>query len=251
MPFALELAAVGVVIGIAVGCTGIGGILLVPILAYGFGLGVAQSVAIALLSYLPSGVVAIWLYARYGSIDWRSGLPLCLAACPAALLGAYAASVAPRGVLEIMVALLLVLGGVSALFPMRMSSAASRTLRPPVIAGLGVVTGFISAMSGAGGALVLLPMLLLLDQAVLPSIGLGQLIQFPIAAVATAANLAAGSVDVTLGAELAVSLAAGIVIGTPIAHALPQVMLRRVLGVALLAVGLLLLGQVGWRQIAA
>ena len=91
--------------------------------------------------------------------------------------------------------------------------------------GLGAVWVFV-AMTGAGGAFVLLPLLLLLDMPVLAAIGLGQAIVIPIAAPASFVNLAAGRVDLRLAAGLGVMLAVGIAIGTPIAHALPQ-QLRR------------------------
>ena len=102
---------------------------------------------------------------------------------------------------------------------------------------MGGGTGFVSAMTGAGGAFVLLPVLLLLDMPVLAAIGLGQTIAIPIAGLASVANLQAGLVDVGLAAGLAVTLALGIAIGTPIAHALPQAVLRRLLGVMVVLAG--------------
>jgi uncharacterized membrane protein YfcA len=92
-------------------------------------------------------------------------------------------------------------------------------------------------LTGAGGAFVLLPALLLLDMPVLPAIGLGQAIALPIAGLASVANIAAGLVDVPLAALLAVGLSLGIAVGTPIAHALPQLVLRRLLGVCVIAAG--------------
>jgi uncharacterized membrane protein YfcA len=93
-------------------------------------------------------------------------------------------------------------------------------------------------MTGAGGAFILLPLLLLLDMPVLQAIGLGQAIIVPIAGVASLSNLAAGLVDFRLSAGLAVALGAGVAIGTPIAHSLPQVLLRRVLGCVVVLAGL-------------
>ena len=79
--------------------------------------------------------------------------------------------------------------------------------------------------------------LLLLDTPVLAAIGLGQTIAIPIAGLASLANLQAGLVDVGLATGLAVALALGIAIGTPIAHALPQPVLRRLLGVMVVLAG--------------
>jgi uncharacterized membrane protein YfcA len=99
-------------------------------------------------------------------------------------------------------------------------------------------------LTGAGGAFVLLPILLLLDMPVLSAIGLGQAIAIPIAGLASLANVAAGLVDPILAAVLAVTLMTGIAIGTPIAHALPQLKLRRLLGGVVVASGIAMLIRV-------
>src|SRR3984957_20847809 len=93
-------AAAGVVLGIAIGAPGIGGVLLVPILTLALGIDVRRAIAAALLSYVPSCLVAVALYARRGSIPWREAWLLCVAALPTAWLGARATNLAPAGVLE-------------------------------------------------------------------------------------------------------------------------------------------------------
>ena len=227
----IGIAAIGIALGIAIGATGIGGVLLVPILTLILGIDVKRAIAAALLSYLPGCAVAVVLYARRGSIPWREAWLLCLAALPAAWFGARAARDAPAGLLEAAIGVLLLAGGVYALrSPQTVRPAGRVTLAPVTLLGVGGGTGFVSAMTGAGGAFVLLPVLLLLDTPVLSAIGLGQTIAIPIAGLASLANLQAGLVDVGLAAGLAVTLALGIAIGTPIAHALPQQILRRLLG---------------------
>jgi uncharacterized protein len=224
-----SVAVCGVLIGVAIGAVGIGGVLLVPILTLALGIPVKNAIAAALMSYLPSGSVAVVLYARRKSIPWREARWICVSAAPMAYLGALSASHAPAALLEALIGTLLLAGGFHAL---RSRPAASefRRLSPLALSGLGGVTAFVSALTGAGGAFVLLPMLLLLDAPVLGAIGLGQAIQVPIAGVASATNLAAGLVDAKLALILAASLAIGIAIGTPIAHALPQQGLRGLLG---------------------
>src|SRR5258708_26917089 len=237
----LGIAAVGLVIGIAVGCVGIGGVLMIPVLTLALGIDVKHAIAAALLSYLPSGIVAVTLYARRGSVPWREAWPLCLAGLPAAYLGARATSLAPAALLEAVIGVLLLAGGVYALRGARRVAAGPRPLAPSLLLGLGGGTGFLSALTGAGGAFVLLPILLLLDLPVLAAIGLRQTIAIPIAGLASLANLAADLVDLGLAAGLAASLALGIAIGTPIAHALPQRKLRRLLGSVVVLAGVAML----------
>ena len=94
----------GLLIGLASGAVGIGGVLLVPFLTLTLVIDVKHAIAAALLSYLPGCVVAVWLYARRGSIPWREAALLCLAALPTAWLGARAAVHAPAGLLEVGIA---------------------------------------------------------------------------------------------------------------------------------------------------
>ena len=189
----------GVVLGIAIGAVGIGGVLLVPFLSLTLGIDVKHAIAAALLSYVPSCAVAVTLYARRGSIPWREAGLLCLAALPTAYLGARATQVAPAGLLEAAIGVLLLGGGIYALLPRRdAEDRVQRTLAPTTLLGLGGGTGFISALTGAGGAFVLLPVLLLLDVPVLAAIGLGQAIALPIAGLASIANVAAGIMDLWL-----------------------------------------------------
>src|SRR4051794_16961940 len=58
----LGIAAAGVAIGLAIGATGIGGVLLVPILTMALGIDVKHAIAATLLSFLPGCVVAVTMY---------------------------------------------------------------------------------------------------------------------------------------------------------------------------------------------
>lgn len=245
------IAFTGIALGVAIGATGIGGVLLVPILTLLLGIEVKRAIATALLSYLPSTAVAVVLYARRGSMPWRQVWPLCAAAVPAAWLGARLAHDAPGELLEAAVGVLLAAGGVYALRSPRQVRVARVELAPVGLMGLGFGTGFLSAMTGAGGAFVLLPVLLLLDVPVLSAIGMGQAIALPIAGLASVTNLAAGLVDLRLAAVLGVTLAIGIVLGTPIAHALPQAKLRRLLGSVVLMAGVAMLVRGAARVLGA
>src|SRR6516164_11587032 len=106
----LAAGIAAVLLGVAIGATGIGGVLLVPILTLALGIDVKRAIAAALLSYLPGCAVAVVIYARRGSIVWRDAWPLCLAALPAAWVGASAARRVPAGLLEAAIGVLLLAG---------------------------------------------------------------------------------------------------------------------------------------------
>jgi len=233
------IATASLLIGIAIGATGIGGVLLVPFLTLILDIDVRRAIAAVLLSYLPSCIVAVVLYGRRGSIPWREAKLICFAALPTAWLGARVAQYAPATLLEAAIGLLLLAGGLYSLLPPR--QAGHPALSAGTLLALGGATGLLAAITGAGGAFVLLPVLLLLDMPVLPAIGLGMAIALPVAVVASIANLTAGLLDLWLAITIGAALALGIAIGTPIAHALPQRLLRRLLGSVVVLAGLAML----------
>lgn len=239
---AAALGVAGVLIGILIGATGIGGVLLVPFLVQGLHTPVRSAVPVALWSYLWSGLLAIALYWRRGSIPVRPALWLCGASLPGAFLGSAALAVVPGKLVEALIAVVLLLGGVQTLRAPR--EREERTPPGPgLLVGLGLVTGFASALLGAGGAFLLVPLLVALGEPVLLAVGLGQAIQVPISAVATVANLHAGRIDLVSGSILAVTLGVGIALGTPLAHGVSQRTLRWLVAVAMLVAAMVMVGR--------
>ena len=88
---------------------------------------------------------------------------------------------------------------------------------------------------------MLVPLLVWLKVPILTTIGLSQVIQLPIAALATAGNVAFGMLDIRLGAVLAVALLVGSIVGARAAHVLPSRTLTRLVGLLMLAVGALII----------
>jgi uncharacterized protein len=106
---------------------------------------------------------------------------------------------------------------------------------------LGASVGFGSAMTGTGGPLLLVPLLVWLRVPILATIGLSQAIQLPIAALATAGNLMAGQLDLMLGLTLGAALTVGSLAGARLAHVVSTVVLTRFVGVLMLAVGVMII----------
>jgi len=108
---------------------------------------------------------------------------------------------------------------------------------------IGAATGFGSALSGTGGPLILVPLLIWLRFPTLVAIGLAQAIQLPIASLATAANIQTGGLDIRLGLLLAFGISFGTLIGSSFAHALPRQVLRNIVAILLTIVGAFMLAQ--------
>ena len=231
--------------GLLVGCVGIGGVILVPALVYLAGYPLPVAIAAAMFAFIVSGAVGSYTYWKAGSIRWRTTLPLLLGALPCAFAAAILLTSVSGTALELAIGLLTLGSGLHALTGHLEHRDAGRMPSPPLLAVIGGATGFVSALTGTGGPLVLVPILVALDVPMLVSIGLAQAIQLPIAAAATGGFLLSGLLDVTLAAALAAGIALGTWIGAKSAHALPTERLRRLVAVLLVIVGGGMLFRVG------
>lgn len=228
---------VTVVVGILIGAIGIGGVLLVPMLTYVLGISIHVAIATAMFSYLFTGLVGAFEYSRRGSINWGKGLWLCLGGMPGGYLGAMTAWSTPGIILETVIGTLVFLSGLQALRQGERQDVKGGALNAPALCLIGLVTGFASAITGTGGPLVLVPLLLWLKVPTLMAVGLSQIIQIPIALLATGGNLTFGHVDFALGLGLSVILVGGVVIGARVAHQVSRDTLKRIIATALLITG--------------
>ena len=240
---AIALVALGAAAGLLIGCVGIGGVVLVPALVYLAGQSFQTAIAAALCAFIVSGVVGAHAYAKAGSIRWRPMAWTWLGALPAALAGALLLNRVTPALLELGIGLLSAGSGLHVLINRADKPESRRERMPtsPSLTVIGAATGLLSAWTGTGGPLVLLPILMYLQAPVLASLGLAQAIQLPIAAAATAGNLFTGVLDVQLGLTLAAGIALGTWVGAKGAHRLPTDLLRRAVAVLLVLVGALML----------
>jgi uncharacterized membrane protein YfcA len=234
---AISLGMLGLLAGLLIGAVGIGGVILVPALVYFGGIPIHAAIAGAMMSYVLTGLIGTLVYAGKNSIRWGMAGWLCAGAMPAALAGALAAGRASSLLLEILIGLLTAASGVRALPASPADDGARSAISNPALGFIGAVTGFGSALSGTGGPLILVPILMWLELPVLTAIALSQAIQLPIALLATAGNAWSGNLDLTLGVLLAAGLAVGTFVGARIAHAVPRAILRRAVAMVLVVVG--------------
>lgn len=246
----LLLTAIGLFVGVFVGAIGIGGVLLVPSLTYIGGIDIHIAIAACMFSYLFTGVLGSILYARRGSIRWSMMGWLCAGAMPGAFAGAAAVSETPGWVLELLIATLVIFAGLQALQKGKPDAPSRETMGGAGLAAIGAVTGFGSAMSGTGGPLILVPIMVWLKMPVLVAVGLSQAIQIPVAALATIGNIRYGQVDYGLGIGIAVVLMIGVAGGVRIAHAMPEKRLKAIVAVVLIGVGIMIVGRIAARVLA-
>jgi uncharacterized protein len=244
--FELSLIAVlGLVSGLMIGCIGVGGVILVPSLVFLADVPIHVSIPAAMMAYILSGLVATTIFARNKSIEWPMAIWLCSGAMPTAFIGAWAVNVLNPRILEVCIGLLTLLSGLNALTTQAGGWVPGRAdVSKTTLGVVGAIAGFLSSLSGTGGPLVLVPILITMSVPVLTAVGLSQAIQLPIATAATFGNVLYGKLDLELGSVLAVALTFGSWGGARLAHVVPRTILRRIVSIVLVAVGLFILGNI-------
>src|SRR5215471_3744034 len=158
MTGALALLALGLPVGILIGLIGIGGVLLTPALVHIFGHDIHAAVSLSLASFVLAGIVAA-ARTRGGKDSLQaSGWIFLAAIIPGALAGALSAPWIPAGPLSLIVSACVAFAGISSLRKPAGGDAAA--FSGGLLAGLGLITGILSAVSGTGGPLIGLPLLL-------------------------------------------------------------------------------------------
>ena len=238
------LCLLGVCAGALIGCVGIGGVIIVPALVYLLDVPVHTAIAAAMFAFLMSGIVGTAVFSHARSIRWDMTGWMWAGAIPAAFVGALLASVTAAVVIEAGVGMLAACSGVHALLGSRRADPEHDAVVPKqVLCAAGAFTGVASALTGTGGPLVLIPILVWRELPVLLAIGLAQAIQLPIAILATAGNAIAGTLDIAAGATIGLGIVAGTWAGARLAHALPRTRLRQAVALLLVVVGASILAR--------
>jgi uncharacterized protein len=244
----IALVFICLIVGLLIGAVGIGGVLLVPALTMVTDIGVHQAVPICTLSFLATGVIGVIVYARHGSIQWPKVFWLCLGAVPAAFLGSVSLLSIPAVAVMLLIATLMIVSGVDALikaYRQPLQQQALRQLTPMQYVFIGAITGFGSAITGTGGPLILVPIIIFLGLPVLTAIGLSQAIQIPIAAFASIGNWLSGNLNFDLALVVASLLVVGSFTGAILVHQLPTEPIRKSIAMLLVFFGI----AIGIRQL--
>lgn len=245
----LTIVAIGLVAGLLIGAVGVGGVIVAPALTYLVGFDVHTAVSAALLGFGFSGLIGTLRYQRAKAIEWSAARVLVATALPASVLGAYSLRETPELLLKCILGTVVVVSGLNGLLGATIRGASAPVLSRRKLGAIGVIAGYGSVITGTGGPLILVPMMVWLQQPVLLAIGLAQVIQIPISISATATNVALLP-DASVCIALSVALAIGSWVGTYVAQMVSQECLRRVVSCLLVVVGCAIVINV-WTQLSS
>ena len=249
------LALAGLV-GVLIGLVGVGGVLLPPGLMLFGDLSAGEAAATSLWTFGFTGVVGTIAYARRGVVPWSTAGWIATGIAPGAFLGARTNALLPAPLLIGLMAAFTIGVGAHQLRHLTPapgsepgpdgSAAGAQRLRTrrvgaAALVTVGVVVGFGSALTGTGGPVLLVPLLLALGLPPLRAVAVSQVAQLPVVVAGTVGYLGAGLTDVRLGTVTGIVAGAGAVVGAALAGRAPSGRLRTIVALACIAAGLLLL----------
>lgn len=229
--------------GWLIGATGIGGVLVVPALTSLEGMNVQAAIAASALAFAFPGAAALWWLRRTPQAGLGLGA-LVAGALPGAALGAALVHQVDVRWLFAGLALLALASGLRGLRPAPAAAPGPGQLPTAAMAALGAAVGLGSALTGTGGPVLLVPLLMLWRQPIARTVAAAQAIQLPVALCAGAAHWASGALDLRLGCVLGAVLLAGSIAGQWAAQRIDVRGLQRLVCLLLLVVG----AWFGWRS---
>ena len=233
------LSVLAVVVGVLIGMVGVGGVLLPPGLVALGELTANEATATSTWAFVFTGVVGTVAYAWRGVVPWDMLARLAIGVVPAAFLGALVNARLPGSVVLLGLAALTLFVGVQQLRPQAVRETRDE-LGTVALVAVGAFVGFGSALTGTGGPVLLVPVLLTLGVAPLRAVAVSQAVQLPVVVAGSVGYLQTGLVDVRLGTVLGCLAALGVVAGAVVATCIPAEGLRRIVAVACIAAGVLL-----------
>ena len=169
----LIIILANLLVGGMIGLTGIAGFLL-PMLYSGFmGMPAAQGMALSFFAFLISGVLGSWNYYKAKNLDVRLGLLISAGSLAGAAMGVWLNLMIDESVVKKILYLVVLASGISIL--LRKDKERNREERRQLPAGVmvafGFVTGAVCALSGAGGPILVMPLLVVMGVSVKTAVG--------------------------------------------------------------------------------
>ena len=252
----LLLILAGLIIGILVGLTGVGGgSLMTPLLIF-MGLDPLIAVGTDLLYSLPTKIFGAYIHRRQNTLRFDIIKPLCIGGLPAAIVGLVALGFADRfvdvktletwirhaiGFAVTLSALMILISPF--LLRNRTEQQNAAPLKTGRLIGIGAVVGLIVSITSVGSGAVALPLLVLC----VPGVALADLVGTDIAFAAilvftsVLGHMKMGHVNYVVTGELLLGSLAGVFIGSKLCVILRATWLRPTLAAVLVLAGTRLL----------
>ncbi|MBQ9537095.1 MAG: sulfite exporter TauE/SafE family protein [Desulfovibrionaceae bacterium] len=239
----IALYVICLVVGLLVGSTGMGGILIPPALVLLSGLETHVAMGTTLASFIPMNLVGCYLFWRMGHLDFKQALPLCLGGALSAGLFALLNNQIGANALTILLAILVLMAGYSAYKPAAPSANAKAKLwiKPWGLFTIGFVTGIAAGLTGAGGPLLAIAWMITCSMHPLAAIGLSMPYSIASALSATVSNFINHNLDFLCLVVVSSIELIGFLIGVILIRKMPVLFIKRLMAITCIVLGLFLL----------
>lgn len=245
---------IGAAIGGFSGTFGVGGgLVLVPLLVLGRGMEQKRAQATSLVMVFTAAGGGAVIYALNASIAWLPAAIIAVGGLIGSWLGAHTVLRAPSHGLQLIFGFLLVAVAVRLLLTVAPGAEASQAIAElSLLSGLGYVIsgltmGFLSALLGIGGGIILIPILVtgFGYQQQLAS-GTSLAVMLPIAALGAYRLSQVGLTDWPMGFRFGLGSVPGAAVGALVAMSLSPLILRYAFAVIMVIIGVRM-AYLGWR----
>lgn len=170
------IAAANLVVGAFVGLCGVAGFLLPMFYTAALHMSVPQGLALSFAAFIVSGALGSVNYKKAGNLDVPFGIRLSAGSLVGAVAGVKLNLIIPEGQVKILLYLVVLLSGISILLRKDKKSEGEKKgflikENLPATLILGFLTGVICALSGAGGPVLVMPLLVLFGIPVRTAVG--------------------------------------------------------------------------------
>ena len=172
----LMIGAANLVVGALVGLCGVAGFLLPMFYTASLGMSISEGLALSFAAFIVSGVLGALNYQKAGNLDVKFGLKLSIGSLLGAVAGVKLNLLIPEEKVQMLLYLVVLLSGISILLRKdkeRTSDGKGFSIEEKLLLtlALGFVTGVICSMSGAGGPVLVMPLLVVFGIPIRTAVG--------------------------------------------------------------------------------
>lgn len=177
MEFWLITAGANLIVGALVGLTGVAGFLLPMLYTGALAMGVPEALSLSFAAFAVSGILGAYNYKKAGNLDVAFAIKLSVGSLLGAALGVRLNLIIPEDKVKLLLYLVVLLSGISILLrkdktdnQIKNGFLISEHLLATVA--LGFLTGAVCSLSGAGGPILVMPLLVVLGIPVRTAVGI-------------------------------------------------------------------------------
>lgn len=237
-----------IVVGVLGGLTGVGGVLLIPALTEILDMDPHLATGTALCSFIFPALHSSYIYYKKGLLDPDMTLSLAAGGLLFGYVGAVLKSYVSGTFITLVLAILVIVAGANALRPPKPGrfDIASQSLktRRIFLFSLGAIVGVLGGISGSGGAVLTVPVMIICGFPAVPTVSASILCAVPTGVSGTIGNAVKGYIDWSVAAWIAPTLLIGMYMGTRLASRVNPEQLRTLVAILCLVTGVSLIFRV-------